>query len=61
MNYRYYIGTDTPEYSGIIMLMHAGQFRQEERDFIFCLEPVIEHLQSLGYRFGTCDDFLVTE
>jgi peptidoglycan/xylan/chitin deacetylase (PgdA/CDA1 family) len=57
-SYKAYIGNEAPEYSGVIMLMHAGVFRGEGRDFIYCLEPVIKHLKGLGYNFGTCDVFL---
>lgn len=46
-------------YRGVIMLIHAGKFRGGKRDFVFVLEPLIIHLKKNGYRFATCDRFVL--
>lgn len=49
--------TPRPDYHGTIMLMHAGSFRKDGKDFVFTLDEVIRHLISRGYTFDNCRRF----
>ncbi|GEM_PF-803992 len=49
--------TPRPDYHGTIMLMHAGSFRKDGKDFVFALDDVIRYLISAGYAFDNCRRF----
>jgi len=49
--------THKPDYHGTIMLMHAGSFRKDGKDFVFTLDEVIKYLISAGYSFDNCRRF----
>lgn len=53
--------TPKPDYHGTIMLMHAGSFRKDGRDFVFTLDEVIRYLISAGYSFDNCRRFEYNE
>ncbi|HPJ42816.1 MAG TPA: polysaccharide deacetylase family protein [Spirochaetota bacterium] len=53
--------TSKPDYHGTIMLMHAGSFRKDGKDFVFTLDEVIMYLISAGYSFDNCRRFEYTE
>lgn len=59
-NFRDYKSRVT-DYSGTIMLMHAGKFRDGRNDFVYTLEDVIIHLISMGYLFDNCGRFAFNE
>jgi len=48
---------DRTFYHGTIMLMHAGAFRKDKKDFVYTLEDVIRYLISMGYKFDNCRRF----
>lgn len=50
-----------PDYHGTIMLMHAGSFRKDGKDFVFTLDEIITHLISKGYAFDNCRRFEYSE
>ena len=50
-------GKKTPDYHGVIMLMHTGKYRKNRNDFVFTLEDVILHVISYGYFFDNCRKF----
>jgi hypothetical protein len=39
------------------MLMHAGSFRKDGKDFVFTLDEIKRHLISAGYTFDNCRRF----
>lgn len=53
-NYHHFTGRGKKGYHGVIMLMHAGSFRNKGEDFVLTLEEVILHLLSRGYLFDNC-------
>lgn len=53
--WNYYM--NKPDYHGTIMLMHAGSFREEGKDFVYTLDEIIRYLLSSGYVFDNCRKF----
>lgn len=47
----------SPDYHGVIMLMHTGKYRKNGNDFVFTLEDVILHIIASGYYFDNCRKF----
>lgn len=44
-------------YRGGIMLMHAGAYREGDRDFVYTLDDIIRCLLRSGYVFDNCSRF----
>lgn len=60
-SFRKRLGRKKSSFHGSIMLMHAGAFRKERKDFVYALDDVIRSLMGAGYVFDNCGRFGYSE